>query len=54
MALKKEVFERLDKTCKPGAILASNTSYLDINEIAACHEAAAGRWACTISARRMS
>ena len=35
MALKKEIFEKLDKACKPGAILASNTSYLDINEIAA-------------------
>lgn len=34
MALKKEVFGRLDKVCKPGAILASNTSRLDINEIA--------------------
>jgi 3-hydroxyacyl-CoA dehydrogenase len=35
MALKKEIFEKLDKLCKPGAILASNTSYLDINDIAA-------------------
>ena len=35
MGLKKEIFEKLDKTCKPGAILASNTSYLDVNEIAA-------------------
>src|SRR3982750_343190 len=32
---KKEVFGRLDKIAKPGAILASNTSYLDINDIAA-------------------
>jgi 3-hydroxyacyl-CoA dehydrogenase len=35
MDVKKEVFARLDKVAKPGAILASNTSYLDINEIAA-------------------
>ncbi len=35
MALKKSVFERLDAIAKPGAILASNTSYLDIDEIAA-------------------
>lgn len=35
MAVKKEIFQRLDGICKEGAILASNTSYLDINEIAA-------------------
>src|SRR5688572_12665363 len=35
MEIKKEVFGRLDKTAKPGAILASNTSYLNIDEIAA-------------------
>ena len=35
MAVKKQVFGKLDAVCKPGAILASNTSYLDINEIAA-------------------
>jgi 3-hydroxyacyl-CoA dehydrogenase len=34
MALKKEVFAELDRVCKPGAILASNTSTLDIDEIA--------------------
>src|SRR5258706_433344 len=34
MALKKEVFEQLDRVCKPGAILASNTSTLSIDEIA--------------------
>jgi 3-hydroxyacyl-CoA dehydrogenase len=34
MPIKKEVFAKLDKTCKPGAILASNTSYLSIDEIA--------------------
>jgi len=35
MSVKKDIFTRLDAICKPGAILASNTSYLDINEIAA-------------------
>ena len=35
MDVKKDVFAKLDKVAKPGAILASNTSYLDINEIAA-------------------
>jgi 3-hydroxyacyl-CoA dehydrogenase len=35
MEIKKEIFGKLDKICKPGAILASNTSYLDIDEIAA-------------------
>ena len=34
MALKKQVFGDLDKICKPGAILASNTSTLSIDEIA--------------------
>ncbi|NLR72605.1 3-hydroxyacyl-CoA dehydrogenase [Novosphingobium sp. ERN07] len=35
MDVKKDVFGRLDKVAKPGAILASNTSFLDIDEIAA-------------------
>ncbi len=34
MELKKSIFEQLDQICQPGAILASNTSALDINEIA--------------------
>ncbi len=34
MAVKQQVFEALDAVCKPGAILASNTSYLDIDRIA--------------------
>ena len=34
MAIKKDIFADLDRICKPGAILASNTSYLDLNEIA--------------------
>ena len=35
MAIKKEVFGKLDSIVKKGAILATNTSYLDVNEIAA-------------------
>ena len=35
MSIKKDVFAKLDKVAKPGCILASNTSYLDLNEIAA-------------------
>ena len=35
MDVKKEVFGKLDAICKPGAILASNTSYLDVDAIAA-------------------
>src|SRR5262245_51087048 len=35
MPVKKQVFQALDKVCKPGAILATNTSTLDVNEIAA-------------------
>lgn len=34
MDVKKEVFSTLDKIAKPGAVLASNTSYLNIDEIA--------------------
>ena len=34
MDVKKDIFKRLDQTCKAGAILASNTSALDLNEIA--------------------
>ena len=34
MAVKKEIFAKLDAVCKPGTILASNTSTLDIDEIA--------------------
>ncbi len=34
MEVKKDIFTNLDRICKAGAILASNTSYLDINEIA--------------------
>jgi 3-hydroxyacyl-CoA dehydrogenase len=34
MDIKKDVFAKLDKIAKPGAILASNTSFLNIDEIA--------------------
>lgn len=34
MGVKKAVFAELDRVCKQGAVLATNTSYLDINEIA--------------------
>ncbi|GGZ17516.1 3-hydroxyacyl-CoA dehydrogenase NAD-binding domain-containing protein [Novosphingobium colocasiae] len=34
MDVKKDIFSRLDAVAKPGAILASNTSFLDLNEIA--------------------
>jgi len=35
LAVKEQVFRRLDAAAKPGAILASNTSTLDLNRIAA-------------------
>lgn len=35
MGVKKAVFAELDRVCKKGAVLATNTSYLDIDEIAA-------------------
>ncbi|XKE47320.1 enoyl-CoA hydratase/isomerase family protein [Halomonas organivorans] len=34
LEVKRQVFERLDAVCKPGAILASNTSTLDLDAIA--------------------
>jgi len=34
MEIKKQVFAKLDAICKPGAILATNTSALNVNEIA--------------------
>jgi 3-hydroxyacyl-CoA dehydrogenase len=35
MEVKKAVFAELDRACKPGAVIATNTSYLDIDAIAA-------------------
>ena len=49
MALKKTVFAEVDRACRPGAILASNTSTLDIDEIAGSTsrpEAVIGRASC--------
>lgn len=34
MGLKKQVFGTLDRVAKPGAVLATNTSYLDVDEMA--------------------
>ncbi len=39
MALKKGIFQMLDEICKPGTVLASNTSTLSIDEIAGGDEA---------------
>ena len=36
MEVKRQVFATLDEVCKPGAILATNTSTLDVDQIAAC------------------
>ena len=38
MNVKKDVFKKLDAAAKPGTVLATNTSYLDIDEIAAATE----------------
>ena len=35
LAVKRQVFERIDAQARPGAVLASNTSYLDLDAIAA-------------------
>lgn len=35
LQVKQAVFAELDRACKPGAVLASNTSYLDVNVLAA-------------------
>ncbi len=40
MDLKQEVFATLDRVAKPGAVLATNTSTLDIDEIATATHAA--------------
>lgn len=36
MAVKQDIFRRLDAVARPGAILATNTSFLDIDALAAC------------------
>ncbi|WP_186827307.1 3-hydroxyacyl-CoA dehydrogenase NAD-binding domain-containing protein, partial [Paracoccus aurantiacus] len=35
LQVKTAIFRDLDRICKPGAVLGTNTSYLDVNEIAA-------------------
>ena len=35
MQAKKDVFDQLEAVCKPGAVMATNTSYLSIDDIAA-------------------
>ena len=55
LGIKEKVFRKLDEVMKPGAILATNTSTLDVNKIAAFTRQAAGcDRARTSSARRMS
>ena len=34
LEVKQEVFRTLDRICRPGAVLATNTSYLDVNLVA--------------------
>jgi 3-hydroxyacyl-CoA dehydrogenase len=38
MAVKTDIFRRLDRLARPGTVLATNTSYLDVNAIAAITE----------------
>ncbi len=42
MDLKRRIFAALDKAAKPGAVLASNTSTLDVAQVAQSHLAPAG------------
>ncbi len=51
MALKKSVFADLDRVCRKGAILASNTSTLDIDEIASATSRPEAVMGLTFSAR---
>jgi 3-hydroxyacyl-CoA dehydrogenase len=51
MDVKKQVFKTLDEVCKPGAILASNTSYLNLDRSPTSRSARRTWWACTSSAR---
>ena len=43
MEVKKASSSKLDAVAKPGAVLATNTSGLDVNEIATLHQAAGRR-----------
>jgi 3-hydroxyacyl-CoA dehydrogenase len=49
MDVKKAVFAELDAVARPDAVLASNTSYLDIDEIAAGTPTPAASSACISS-----
>jgi 3-hydroxyacyl-CoA dehydrogenase len=51
MGVKEAVFKQLDAVMKPGAILASNTSTLDVNAIASSRSARRTWWARISSAR---
>ena len=51
MDVKLAVFAELDRVARPGAVLATNTSYLDINRIARATRGQPTCWAC-ISSRR--
>ena len=50
MGVKEQVFKTLDEVMKPGAILASNTSTLDVDKIAAFTQRPQDVSACTSSA----
>jgi 3-hydroxyacyl-CoA dehydrogenase len=50
LGVKEAVFKQLDAVMKPGAILASNTSTLDVDKIAAFTKRRRTWWACTSSA----
>jgi 3-hydroxyacyl-CoA dehydrogenase len=54
MAVKQAVFAELDRVCKPGAVLATNTSYLDIDAIAASISRPQDVLGCTSSRRPTS
>ena len=55
MGVKREIFETLDKVAKPGAVLASNTSYLDVKPDRRGYQPAPRRRrACTSSRPRTS
>ena len=53
MEVKKKVFAALDEVCKPGAILASNTSTLDVDENCLLLLALAMLLVCTFSVQPM-
>ena len=52
MAVKKTIFAELDAVARQGAILATNTSYLDVNEIAPPRPRGPPMYSACISSRR--